>query len=162
MKLIFLRHGEYNRIQTNPNDGPLTENGERQANAAGQWLRDLPLRPTHLIHTPTTRTAQTAKIALAALHIDADAILLETRRLPKDFQRWVDFANERQARLDDSAVVLAVGHQYTQALMCKDFGLPEHLKKKDYRAVIAVLEGGPDNWRCVAHFPGFLPTDPVG
>lgn len=76
-RLVLLRHGETawsrERRHTGRTDLPLTEHGERQAEAAGRLLSTLKLR-NPLVHTsPRQRAVRTAELAgLTGAVIDAD------------------------------------------------------------------------------------------
>ncbi|WP_157129531.1 acid phosphatase [Nocardia amamiensis] len=76
-RLVLLRHGETTwsreRRHTGRTDLPLTEHGERQAEAAGRLLTTLKLR-NPLVHTsPRQRAVRTAELAgLTGAVIDAD------------------------------------------------------------------------------------------
>ncbi|WP_083889590.1 acid phosphatase [Nocardia pneumoniae] len=76
-RLVLLRHGETawsrERRHTGRTDLPLTEHGERQAEAAGRLLTTLKLR-NPLVHTsPRQRAVRTAELAgLTAAVIDND------------------------------------------------------------------------------------------
>jgi len=58
--LYLVRHGE-----ADPHDGPLSQAGERQAQLAGQRLKDVPFRGIY--HGPLPRAAQTAGLIAASL-----------------------------------------------------------------------------------------------
>ena len=156
MKLIFLRHAEYDPTPTKPKDGPLSERGRLQAATAGRWLRDRAIDPTHLLTTPRLRTRETARLALAELSLDKGVALLKERTLPRTLPDWLALADELRAQAGDDAVVLAVGHDPTQSLMRREFGLPAAVTR-EHRAVVVVLETDAEGrWRGVAHFPGIF------
>ncbi|MBF6299277.1 acid phosphatase [Nocardia amamiensis] len=76
-RLVLLRHGETawsrERRHTGRTDLPLTENGERQAEAAGRLLPTLKLRNPLVYTSPRQRAVRTAELAgLTGAVIDAD------------------------------------------------------------------------------------------
>ncbi len=85
-ELLILRHGEteWNRQGRwqGDLDSPLTPEGEAQARAMGDLLRDLGVTPaTHAFHTSPIRRARcTAALVLAAQGAD-EAVLIEDARL---------------------------------------------------------------------------------
>jgi broad specificity phosphatase PhoE len=48
-------------------DVPLSPLGERQAHALGEWLKDLPEKPTVVLASPYVRAQETARIAVEAM-----------------------------------------------------------------------------------------------
>ncbi len=161
MKLIFLRHAEYEPAQTRPKDGPLSERGRLQAATAGRWLRDCGIRPTHLLTTPRLRTRETARLALAELQFDEAVVQLKERTLPRAVAPWLALADQLRAQVGDDAVVLLVGHDPTQSLMRRDFGLPGSVTR-EHRAVVVVLQADAQGrWRGVDYFSGVQRSDTV-
>ena len=68
-ELILLRHAEAVPIDTSGDDGQraLSSRGEQEAQAAGLWLATHGLRPQRVLSSPTRRTDETARLALAAI-----------------------------------------------------------------------------------------------
>jgi phosphohistidine phosphatase SixA len=79
-ELILLRHAEAVPIEGSGSDlhRPLSARGEQEAQAAGLWLMSHRLRPEQVLCSPSLRTSETARLALAAMdgapvpHIEQD------------------------------------------------------------------------------------------
>ena len=56
-------------------DVPLSERGEQQARAVGEWLGEQDRPPTVVVVSPYERARRTARIALDAGHIDAQVVV---------------------------------------------------------------------------------------
>ncbi|KRF00532.1 phosphoglycerate mutase [Frateuria sp. Soil773] len=67
-ELILLRHAEAVPAASGGDDRerPLSQHGEQEARAAGQWLAAHGARPERVLCSPARRTRQTADLALAA------------------------------------------------------------------------------------------------
>ena len=106
-ELILLRHAEAVPIETTGDDQQrgLSERGEREAQAAGRWLAAHGVRPRRVLCSPTRRTEETARLALAAM-TDAPSPQLAT-------EIYDASPGELLALLDqhgDSGTVMLVGH----------------------------------------------------
>ena len=68
-ELILLRHAEAVPIETSGDDQqrPLSARGEQEAQAAGLWLASHNIRPERVLSSPTRRTDETTRLALAAI-----------------------------------------------------------------------------------------------
>ncbi len=68
-ELILLRHAEAVPIEAGGDDRQraLSARGEAEAQAAGRWLAAHGGRPDRVLCSPTRRTEQTARLALAAI-----------------------------------------------------------------------------------------------
>lgn len=68
-ELILLRHAEAVPIESSGDDlqRPLSTRGEQEAQAAGLWLATHGLRPDRVLCSPTRRTDETTRLALAAI-----------------------------------------------------------------------------------------------
>jgi len=68
-ELILLRHAEAVPIETTGDDQqrPLSARGEQEAQAAGLWLARHGVRPERVLCSPTRRTDETTRLALAAI-----------------------------------------------------------------------------------------------
>jgi phosphohistidine phosphatase len=68
-ELILLRHAEAVPIEQAGDDQqrPLSPRGEQEAQAAGGWLAAHGSRPDRVLCSPTRRTEETARLALAAI-----------------------------------------------------------------------------------------------
>ena len=68
-ELILLRHAEAVPIETSGDDQqrPLSARGEQEAQAAGLWLAGHGIRPERVLCSPTRRTDETTRLALAAI-----------------------------------------------------------------------------------------------
>ena len=69
-ELILLRHAEAVPIETSGDDQqrPLSTRGEQEAQAAGRWLAAHGVRPERVLCSPTRRTDETARLAMAAIN----------------------------------------------------------------------------------------------
>lgn len=106
-ELILLRHAEAVPLEKTGDDQqrPLSTRGEQEAQAAGLWLAAHGARPDRVLCSPTRRTDETARLALAA--IDAAPV-------PQLAAEIYDASpGELLALLDqhgDAGTVLLVGH----------------------------------------------------
>lgn len=106
-ELILLRHAEAVPIEKTGDDQerPLSVRGEQEAQAAGLWLAAHGVRPERVLCSPTRRTDETTRLALAA--IDAAPI-------PQMAAEIYDASpGELLALLDqheDADTVMLVGH----------------------------------------------------
>ena len=68
-ELILLRHAEAVPIEKAADDQqrPLSTRGEEEARAAGAWLAGHGARPDRVLCSPSRRTDETARLALAAI-----------------------------------------------------------------------------------------------
>jgi phosphohistidine phosphatase SixA len=68
-ELILLRHAEAVPIEKVGDDQqrPLSGRGEQEAQAAGKWLAAHRSRPDRVLCSPSRRTDETARLALAAM-----------------------------------------------------------------------------------------------
>lgn len=106
-ELILLRHAEAVPLENAGDDmqRPLSSRGEQEAQAAGLWLMTHDTRPDRVLCSPSRRSAETARLALAA--IDGapvarmeDAIYNAT---PGELLALLD-------QHDDANTVMLVGH----------------------------------------------------
>jgi phosphohistidine phosphatase SixA len=67
--LILLRHAEAVPLEQAGDDSQraLSERGEHEAQAAGVWLKSHGARPDRVLCSPSRRTEQTARLALATM-----------------------------------------------------------------------------------------------
>jgi phosphohistidine phosphatase SixA len=106
-ELILLRHAEAVPMETAGDDSqrPLSVRGEREAQAAGLWLATHGLRPDRVLCSPSRRTDETARLALAAI---------DDAPVPQQADEIYDATpGELLALLDqhtDADTVLLVGH----------------------------------------------------
>ncbi len=106
-ELILLRHAEAVPIETTGDDQqrPLSARGEQEAQAAGLWLATHGLRPDRVLCSPSRRTDETARLALAAI---------DNAPVPQPAGEIYDASpGELLALLDqhaDAGTVLLVGH----------------------------------------------------
>ena len=68
-ELILLRHAEAVPIETGGDDmqRSLSPRGEQEAQAAGLWLATHGLKPERVLTSPSRRTDETTRLALAAI-----------------------------------------------------------------------------------------------
>lgn len=106
-ELILLRHAEAVPIETTGDDQqrPLSARGEKEAQAAGLWLASHGIRPDRVLCSPTRRTDETTRLALAAI---------DSAPVPQMAQEIYDASpGELLALLDqhgDARTVMLVGH----------------------------------------------------
>lgn len=106
-ELILLRHAEAVPIETTGDDQqrPLSARGEQEAQAAGLWLARHGVRPERVLCSPTRRTDETTRLALAAI---------DGAPIPQLFGEIYDASpGELLALLDqhaDAGTVMLVGH----------------------------------------------------
>lgn len=106
-ELILLRHAEAVPIETAGDDQqrPLSARGEQEAQAAGLWLAAHGIRPERVLCSPTRRTDETTRLALAAID-DAPVPQMAT-------EIYGASPGELLALLDqhgDAGTVMLVGH----------------------------------------------------
>lgn len=70
-ELILLRHAEAVPIESAGSDlqRPLSPRGEQEAQAAGEWLSINHTHPDRVLYSPSLRTTQTMRLALAAMNL---------------------------------------------------------------------------------------------
>jgi phosphohistidine phosphatase SixA len=106
-ELILLRHAEAVPIETAGDDQqrPLSARGEQEAQAAGLWLAAHGVRPERVLCSPTRRTDETTRLALAAI---------DSAPIPQMVGEIYDASpGELLALLDqhdDASTVMLVGH----------------------------------------------------
>jgi len=106
-ELILLRHAEAVPIETAGDDQqrPLSARGEKEAQAAGLWLSAHGIRPERVLCSPTRRTDETTRLALAAI---------DSAPVPQMADEIYDASpGELLALLDqhgDASTVMLVGH----------------------------------------------------
>ncbi|TPG09693.1 histidine phosphatase family protein [Rhodanobacter glycinis] len=106
-ELILLRHAEAVPIETAGDDQqrPLSARGEQEAQAAGLWLAAHGVRPERVLCSPTRRTDETTRLALAAI---------DSAPIPQMLGEIYDASpGELLALLDqhdDACTVMLVGH----------------------------------------------------
>jgi phosphohistidine phosphatase len=106
-ELILLRHAEAVPIEKTGDDQerPLSTRGEQEAQAAGLWLASRRTRLDRVLCSPTRRTDETARLALAAL---------DPAPIPQMSKEIYDASpGELLALLDqhgDADTVMLVGH----------------------------------------------------
>jgi phosphohistidine phosphatase SixA len=106
-ELILLRHAEAVPIETSGDDQQrsLSARGEQEAQAAGLWLATHGLRPERVLCSPTRRTDETTRLALAAI---------DNAPVPQLASEIYDASpGELLALLDqhtDAGTVMLVGH----------------------------------------------------
>lgn len=142
-ELILLRHAEAVPIDASGDDRrrALSARGEHEAQAAGLWLAGHGLRPDRVLCSPTMRTDETTRLALAAM---------DNPPVPQQAEEIYEASpGELLALLDehgDANTVMLVGHNP---------GLE--------RLVALLVEGRSDDFRgmppaglAVLHFDGAL------
>jgi phosphohistidine phosphatase len=106
-ELILLRHAEAVPIEPDGDDmqRPLSPRGEQEAQAAGLWLATHGLKPERVLCSPSRRTDETTRLALAAI---------DSAPVPQTADEIYDASpGELLALLDrhgDAGTVMLVGH----------------------------------------------------
>jgi phosphohistidine phosphatase len=103
--LWILRHGEAERHTKHDPDRALTERGEADARAAGQWLAGVAAPSLLVLASPYRRAQQTARAAMAAL---PGATLTTVDWLTPDFDPKQSL---QQLALFPAQQLLLVSHQ---------------------------------------------------
>jgi len=105
-QLWFLRHGEAEPHGSAPDaERPLTPRGERQATGAGEALSRLGLELAACYTSPKVRAAETARLACAALGVEAELADALASGLAADALGELTSGHDGNARL------LFVGHE---------------------------------------------------
>jgi broad specificity phosphatase PhoE len=158
MRFVFVRHGHYDH-GTDPDQGPLTEHGERQAREAGEFLRDAGIVPDFVVTTGTVRTRQTARLLLAAMgRGEQESLPLPTGGgftvARANFDAKV--ASWRELAATPPETLIFVGHEPSQhACRKRSSGLV--LPKGTHGVVIVFEHEGDGEWRMVRSFGGSAP-----
>ena len=76
MQLYLVRHGSYNTNGPTDSDPVLSEDGRRQASAAGMFLKKQSARPTLTVTSGYRRAQETADIILDTLGLPAERTVL--------------------------------------------------------------------------------------
>ncbi len=157
MRFVFVRHGHYAH-GTDPDQGPLTEHGARQAREAGDFLRDAGIAPDFVVTTGTARTRQTARLLFAAMgRGDLEGHPLRKGGFTiagKNFDAKV--AEWRALAPTPPETLLFVGHGVSQDACGKRS--PGLLLPKRTHGVVVVFEREADGeWRVVRSFGGSAP-----
>jgi phosphohistidine phosphatase len=106
-----MRHGKAEAFAQGDHQRKLTERGRREAAAAGQWLADRGIVPTHAFVSSAVRTRQTWTALAARAGAPAEASF-EDAVYSADADSALDVLREAPA---DAEVVLYVGHNPTAA-----------------------------------------------
>lgn len=147
--LILLRHAQAGDYRPDDHGRELTERGQSQARAAGEWLRDKGYRPDYYLCSTAMRTRQTLAGAMETLGVDVDGEITDDlyNHRPADYLRTV------HAQKDDVDVLLLVGHnpdicQMTASLAGRDSEqmLEELIEANFPKSAIAVLTADINSW----------------
>ncbi len=76
-RLVVVRHAKTHKEAATDRARTLTERGERDAQAAGEWLAASGLPPEVLLASPAARARRTAELVAAALSTPTDVVLIE-------------------------------------------------------------------------------------
>jgi broad specificity phosphatase PhoE len=157
MRFVFVRHGHYDH-GTNPDQGPLTEHGERQAREAGEYLRQAGIVPDFVVTTRTLRTRQTARLLLAAMgRAEQESQRLKMGGFTIGGQNFdAKVAEWRGLAPTPPETLLFVGHEPSQdACQKRSPGLA--LPKGTHGVVVVFEREGDGEWRVVRSFGGSAP-----
>lgn len=156
MIAVFVRHGE-RADDLDPEDPPLTAEGERAAREAGAWIANKGLHPSVILRTRTLRTAQTAAALVAgweaATGARLDAPELSRRGLPSEPSRFAALLSELHLAGRGPCAVL-VGHVFTQSMVESDFGGWQFRVPDKNRGAAFLVEVVDTAWTVTAAYPG--------
>jgi broad specificity phosphatase PhoE len=122
-RLFFMRHGESESnaahiFAGSGDDSPLTENGEAQAKAAAEKLRDEAMRIDHIITSPLQRAFVTAEIIADIVSFPSERILIDDRFAEYDMGALTGMSHEGH---DSADLVAAEGaedpYQFMERVM---------------------------------------------
>ncbi len=143
--LVILRHGKAESFAEEDHRRRLTDRGRRASLAAGQWLAEQGIVPTHAFVSSAVRTRETWEAVVEGSGSSAEA-RIEDAVYSADADTALDVLRTAPA---DARVVLYVGHNPTAASLAHllDDGDPE---PNAFRAIargfppgaVAVLEVG--------------------
>lgn len=106
MIIFILRHGDaVESITSHDSERPLSDLGQRQATAAGKFLRSLPHQPSMMLCSPLVRAIQTAEAVQQELGANTPQIS-EFLTPTSDPQHIIEEVN----KLRNDAILL-VGHE---------------------------------------------------
>ena len=111
-RLIVLRHAKATHKPGFPDvDRPLTSRGERDADAAGQWLRARRIVPDLVLCSPSRRTRETWDRVVLVLASNGDGTGADVRYDSRLYQAGADETLEIIAGdAGDEQTLLLVGH----------------------------------------------------
>lgn len=148
MQVVFVRHGERRRGESDPE---LTSAGRRMAAETGRWLANRGFVPALVISTPTLRTLQTADELRAAL---PPAPLETVDMEPSSANTWEALVSLFQPRVGPGTGLLMVGHHPTLHALLDAFGPTPVPVPGHHFAAALVLERDRSLWTCTAAWPG--------
>ncbi len=108
-RLALFRHAKSAWPNVPDIDRPLAERGQRDAPAAGRWLRDVDFRPDLVLCSPAKRTRQTWELAAAQL-VEAPPVRHDDRIYDTDADGLLSVLTECQPEI---GTLLVVGHEPT-------------------------------------------------
>ncbi|MFT5679111.1 MAG: phosphohistidine phosphatase [Myxococcota bacterium] len=144
MKVIFVRHGERRKGESDPE---LTSWGRRMSTETGHWIQAQGLTPDQVIVTPTMRTRQTVEEILLVF---SAPIPIREAGLPELLEDW----DALLETIPEKGVALLVGHHPTMDMLRRELGpLPVSVPRGHFASAV-VLEADGGSWRCAASWPG--------
>lgn len=108
-RLALFRHAKSAWPNVPDIDRPLAERGQRDAPAAGRWLREFDFRPDLVLCSPAKRTRQTWELAAAAL-AEAPPVRHDDRIYDTDADGLLHVLTECEPGI---GTLLVVGHEPT-------------------------------------------------
>ena len=148
MVVIFVRHGEKRRSESDPE---LTSAGRRMAFETGRWIGEQGWSPALLLTTPTERTRQTAEEIQLALSSDAPVEERDLPELPDDLEALIGRLWSRRPR---PSVVVCSGHHPMMDLLKGLYEPPVTIPRVHFASAIVLEVSAPDAVRCVGAWPG--------
>jgi phosphohistidine phosphatase SixA len=148
MRIVFIRHGERRRGESDP---ALTSAGRRMARETAEWLEAQGVRPAHVLNTPTQRTRETAEELCLVFPNATSSERPESPEVGVDWEQLVDVL---EADPGAEAPIVLVGHHPTVDLLLRAFGpAPAAVPRQNFASAL-VLDRTGGGWKIAAAWPG--------
>lgn len=106
-RLFVMRHAQASWTATSDFERPLSDQGERDATAVGQLLRQHAHPPQRILASAAQRTRATAERVAAELALPATSVELASRFYGGSVEHWIEAITRIDAR---ETSLLVVGH----------------------------------------------------
>ena len=148
MRIVFIRHGERRRGESDP---ALTSAGRRMARETALWLASLGVQPAHVLCTPTQRTRETADELCLVFPDAARAERPESPEVAVDWDQLVETLAVAPGLADP---LVLVGHHPTVDLLLRAHGpAPVPVPRPNFASAL-VLDRTATGWTIAAAWPG--------